>query len=40
MISMEDILTCLRTKDISLSALATYKKWLKADLLAIDDIML
>ena len=40
MISMEDILTCLRTKDISLSALATYNKWLKADLLAIDDIML
>ena len=28
------------TKDISLSALATYNKWLKADLLAIDDIML
>lgn len=40
MISMEDILTCLRTKDISTSALATYNKWLKADLLAIDDIML
>lgn len=40
MISMEDILTCLRTKDMSASALATYNKWLKADLLAIDDIML
>ena len=40
MISMEDILTCLRTKDISMSALTTYNKWLKADLLAIDDIML
>ncbi len=40
MISMEDILTCLRTKDISISALTTYNKWLKADLLAIDDIML
>lgn len=40
MISMEDILTCLRTKDISTSALVTYNKWLKADLLAIDDIML
>lgn len=40
MISMEDILTCLRTKDISTSALTTYNKWLKADLLAIDDIML
>lgn len=40
MISMEDIITCLRTKDISTSALATYNKWLKADLLAIDDIML
>jgi len=40
MISMEDILTCLRTKDISASALITYNKWLKADLIAIDDIML
>lgn len=40
MISMEDILTCLRTKDISTTALATYNKWLKADLLAIDGIML
>lgn len=40
MISMEDILTCLRTEDISTTALATYNKWLKADLLAIDDIML
>lgn len=40
MISMEDILTCLRTKDISTSALVTYNKWLKADLIAIDDIML
>lgn len=40
MISMEDILTCLRTKDMSISALTTYNKWLKADLLAIDDIML
>ncbi len=40
MISMEDILTCLRTKDISTSAMVTYNKWLKADLLAIDDIML
>lgn len=40
MISMEDILTCLRTKDMSMSALTTYNKWLKADLLAIDDIML
>jgi len=40
MISMEDILTCLRTKDISTAALTTYNKWMKADLLAIDDIML
>lgn len=40
MISMEDILTCLRTKDISTAALSTYNKWLRADLLAIDDIML
>jgi DNA replication protein DnaC len=40
MISMEDILTCLRTKDISTSALVTYNKWQKADLIAIDDIML
>lgn len=40
MISMEDILTCLRTKDMSTSALTTYNKWMKADLIAIDDIML
>ena len=38
--SMEEIVTCLKTKDISPSAMTTYNKILRADLLAIDDIML
>lgn len=38
--TMEELITCLRTKDISAAALQTYRKILHADLLAIDDIML
>jgi DNA replication protein DnaC len=38
--TMEELVTCLRTKDISTSAMQTYTKIMHADLLAIDDIML
>ena len=38
--TMEELITCLRTKDISTSAMQTYSKIMHADLLAIDDIML
>lgn len=38
--TMEELITCLRTKDISTSAMQTYTKIMHADLLAIDDIML
>ena len=38
--TMEEIITCLKTKDISTSAMVTYNKILRANLLAIDDIML
>ena len=38
--TMEELVTCLRTKDISLSAMRTYSKIMNADILAIDDIML
>ena len=40
MFTMEEVITCLRTKDISAAALQTYRKILNANLLAIDDIML
>lgn len=38
--TMEELITCLRTKDISAAAMQTYSKIMHADLLAIDDIML
>lgn len=38
--SMEEIITFLKSKDISPSAMTTYNKIIRADLLAIDDIML
>ena len=38
--TMEELITCLRTKDISAAALQTYRRILNADILAIDDIML
>lgn len=40
MFTMEELITCLRTKDISASAMKTYSMILHADVLAIDDIML
>lgn len=38
--TMEELITCLRTKDISAAAMQTYSRILHADLIAIDDIML
>lgn len=38
--TMEELITCLRTKDISTAAMQTYTKILHADLIAIDDIMM
>ena len=38
--TMEEIVTCLRNKDISTAAMQTYSKILHADLIAIDDIMM
>lgn len=38
--TMEELITCLRTKDISTAAMQTYSKIMHADLLAIDDIMM
>lgn len=38
--TVEEIITCLRTKDISTSAMQTYSKMMHADIIAIDDIML
>ena len=40
LLTMEEIVTCLRTKDISLTAMRTYTRIMNADILAIDDIML
>lgn len=38
--TMEELMNCLRTKDISASAMQTYTRIHNADLIAIDDIML
>lgn len=38
--TMEELIACLRTKDISAAAMRTYTRLIHADLLAIDDIML
>jgi len=40
MMTMEDIVTCLKMKELSPSAMTTYGKIVHASLLAIDDIML
>lgn len=40
MFTMENLITVLRTKDISVASMRTYSKILNADLIAIDDIML
>lgn len=38
--TMEELVTCLRTKDLSMSAMRTFTRIMHADILAIDDIML
>lgn len=38
--SMEDLITILKMKDMTAGALNTYNRYIKAHLLAIDDIML
>ena len=40
MFTMEDIITAIKMKEISSKAMATYNRILKANLVAIDDIML
>ena len=40
MMTMEDIVTCLKMKELSTSAMMTYNRIVHAGLLAIDDIML
>ena len=40
MLTMQELITCLRTKDISSAAMRTYLRITKADILSIDDIML
>jgi len=40
MVTLEDLLTCLKTKDLSRHAMKTYKRIMKAQLLAIDDATL
>lgn len=40
MITMQNLISLIKMKDISTAALRTYKKLLRADLVAIDDIML
>lgn len=39
-VTMEDIINVIKMKSLIPSAMATYNRWLKADLIAIDDIML
>lgn len=40
MLTMEDIITTIKMKEISPTAMTAYNKMVKADLIAIDDIML
>ena len=37
MVTLEDLLTCLKTRDVSRHAMKTYKRIMKAQLLAIDN---
>jgi hypothetical protein len=37
MVTLEDLLTCLKTRDVSRHAMKTYKRITKAQLLAIDN---
>lgn len=38
--TIEELLTCLRTKDISAAAMQTYARIMNADIISIDDIMM
>jgi DNA replication protein DnaC len=38
--TMQELITCLRAKDISAAAMQTYTRMMHADVVAIDDIML
>ena len=40
MVTLEDLLTCLKTRDVSRHAMKTYKRITKAQLLAIDNATL
>lgn len=40
LITMEDIINTIKMKSMTPSAMSTYNRWIKADLIAIDDIML
>lgn len=40
MFTMQELITCLRSKDISAAAMQTYTRIMHADVVAIDDIML
>ena len=40
LMTLEDLLACLKTKDVSAHAMKTYKRIMKAHLLAIDDVTL
>lgn len=40
LISLEDLLVCLKTKDVSRHAMKTYERIMKARLLAIDNVTL
>lgn len=40
LMTMEELVTCLRSKDISIAAMRTYNRLMHADIIAIDDIML
>ena len=40
MVTLEDLLTCLKTRDVSRQAMKTYKRITKAQLLAIDNATL
>ena len=40
MVTLEDLLTCLKTRDVSRHAMKTYKRIMKAQLLAIDNATL
>lgn len=40
LVTLEELLDCIRMKDVSRYAMKTYKRLIKADLLAVDDVTL